>query len=64
MSIRRRLRTVACCAILEIGTLMGIPMRPEQIQELMHAMNVPKVAETKPEHDDTGEPPDPSAEMR
>ena len=41
MSIVRRLRTVVCCAILEIGTLVGVPMRPEQIQDLMSAMNVP-----------------------
>ena len=61
MSIRRRLRTVMCCAILEIGTLMGVPMRPEQIQELMHAMNQPKVAETDPEEHDAGEPPEAGA---
>ena len=56
MSITRRLRTVACCAILEIGTLMGVPMRPEQIQDLMRAMNVPKVAQTNPDesHADEG----------
>lgn len=54
MSIIRRLRTVACCAILEIGTLMGVPMRPEQIQDLMRAMNVPKVAQTNPDESDTG----------
>jgi len=55
MSITRRLRTVACCAILEIGTLMGVPMRPEQIQDLMRAMNVPKVAQTNPDESNTGD---------
>ena len=55
MSIIRRLRTVACCAILEIGTLMGVPMRPEQIQDLMRAMNVPKVAQTNPDESNTGD---------
>lgn len=54
MSIIRRLRTVACCAILEIGTLMGVPMRPEQIQDLMRAMNGPKVAQTNPDECTTG----------
>lgn len=53
MSIVRRLRTVACCAILEIGTLMGLPMRPEQVQDLMRAMNVPRVAQTNPEESNT-----------
>jgi len=55
MSIIRRLRTVACCAILEIGTLMGVPMRPEQIQDLMRAMNVPKLAQTNPDESTTGD---------
>lgn len=55
MSIIRRLRTVACCAILEIGTLMGVPMRPEQIQDLMRAMNVPKVAQTNPDESNAGD---------
>lgn len=57
MSIVRRLRTVACCAILEIGTLIGIPMRPEQIQDLMAAMNVPRVARTNPDDTDSGDEP-------
>ena len=57
MSIVRRARTVVCCAILEIGTLMGVPMRPEQIQDLMSAMNVPKVARTNPDDTESGGPP-------
>jgi hypothetical protein len=57
MSVVRRLRTVACCAILEIGTLLGVPMRPEQIQDLMRAMNVPKIAETNPEESNSGDGP-------
>jgi hypothetical protein len=56
MSITRRLRTIMCCTVLEIGALMGVPMRPEQIQELMHAMNVPKVARTDPEESLSGDP--------
>ena len=61
MPIIRRLRTVACCAILEIGTLMGVPMRPEQIQDLMRAMNVPKVAQTNPDECTSGDGADPGA---
>jgi hypothetical protein len=61
MSIVRRLRTVACCAILEIGTLMGVPMRPEQIQDLMRAMNVPKLAQTNPDECATGDGAHPDA---
>jgi hypothetical protein len=61
MSIARRLRTIACCAILEVGTLMGVPMRPEQIQDLMRAMNVPKLAQTNPDESSTGDGHDPEA---
>ena len=42
-------------AILEIGTLLGVPMRPEQIQDLMRAMNVLKIAETNPEESNSGD---------
>ena len=49
MSVRNRLRTVLCCAILQFGALFGIPMRPEQIRELMHTLNQPKVAQTNPD---------------
>ena len=59
MSIARRLRTIACCAILEVGTLMGVPMRPEQVQDLMRAMNVPKLAQTNPEDSSMGDGHDP-----
>jgi hypothetical protein len=55
MSFARRLRTIACCTILELGTLIGVPMRPEQIDHLMRAMNVPKIANTIPEEADGGD---------
>jgi hypothetical protein len=55
MSLARRLRTIACCTILEIGTLIGVPMRPEQIEDLMRAMNVPKIANTIPDQADGGD---------
>jgi len=57
MSITRRLRTLACCVILEIGILMGVPMRPEQIQDLMRALNLPKLAQTNPDDSQTGDGP-------
>jgi hypothetical protein len=49
-------RTLLCCAILEFGALVGIPMRPEQIGELMHSLNQPKIAETNPERTNDGDP--------
>jgi hypothetical protein len=49
VSVRQRLRTLLCCAVLEIGALFGVPMRPEQIRELMRTLNKPKLAQTNPE---------------
>jgi hypothetical protein len=62
MSLARRLRTVACCAILELGTLMGVPMRAEQIQDLMRSLNAPKFAHTTPEESHRGDDPDAGAD--
>jgi hypothetical protein len=46
------------CAVLEMGVLVGAPMRPDEIQELMHQMNQPKLAHVLPsENDDGGDPP-------
>lgn len=52
--MRERLRTCLCCIALEMGALTGVPMRPEQIQDLLHALNRPKVAQTDPEQDTQG----------
>jgi hypothetical protein len=46
MSFRGRLRTVLVCAVLEMGVLMGVPVRVEQIEELLRAFNQPRIAET------------------
>jgi hypothetical protein len=55
MSLTRRLRTLVCCTILELGTLIGVPMRAEQIQDLMRALNTPKIAHTTPEEASRGD---------
>ena len=49
MSAKHRLRTIFLCAVLEFGAMFGIPMRPEQIRDLMQAMNQPKTARTEPD---------------
>ena len=57
MSLKRRLRTLACCGMLEIAALFGMPMRPEQIQEFMQMLNESKRALTLPSDDESGDPP-------
>jgi hypothetical protein len=40
---------------LEVGVLFGVPMRPEQIEELMHQMNQPKLAHVLKEETNGGD---------
>lgn len=49
MSIRQRLRTIILCFVLELGALSGVPMRPNEIEDLMRTLNQPKVAHTIPD---------------
>ena len=60
MSLVNRLRVALVCVVLEMGVLSGVPMRPDEIQELMHQMNQPKMAHVLPSENDEGddEPPD------
>jgi hypothetical protein len=55
VSLKKRLRTLLACAGLEIGVLMGVPMRPEQIKELMHQMNQPTLAHVLPSEEEAGD---------
>ena len=55
MSYKQRLRTLACCAILQMAATIGVPMRPEQVQDLMRTLNEPKVARTNPDDQDRGD---------
>jgi hypothetical protein len=55
VSLKKRLRTLLACAALEMGVLMGVPMRPEQIRELMHQMNQPTIAHVLPSEEEAGD---------
>jgi hypothetical protein len=46
VSIKHKLRTLFLCLTLLAGSLSGAQMRPEEIEELMHAMNQPKITYT------------------
>lgn len=43
MSFKHRLRTLLLCLPLLLGAFGGMPMRPEEIEDLMHTMNGQKV---------------------
>lgn len=44
--MKRKLRALFLCLPLLVGSLLGAPMRPEQIEELMRAMNQQKISRT------------------
>jgi hypothetical protein len=59
VSLRKRLRSVFVCTFLQFGALVGVPMLPRDIEELMQQMSAPKLAHVLPsEEDDGGGPPD------
>lgn len=55
MRVRSRLRTLLVCMMLEYAAMMGSPMRPEEIEDLMRQMNQPKLAHVLREEDDSGD---------
>lgn len=57
MSLLKRLRVVFVCLTLQVGVLAGVPMRPDDIRELMHQMNQPALAHVLPTEADEGDDP-------
>lgn len=57
MLLKSRWRTLLCCCMLEVGALAGVPMRPDEIRELMDTLAQPKLARTNPDRPDDGDLP-------
>jgi hypothetical protein len=58
LSIKQKLRALFLGLILGIGSIAGMPMRVEEIENLMHSMNQTRVCQiVREEHDDSGGPP-------
>jgi hypothetical protein len=55
VSFLSKLRVIVVCVALEMGVLSGAPMRPEEIKELMHQMNQPKLAHVLPGENEQGD---------
>lgn len=53
----RKLRSVMFCLVLGFGSIMGVPMRPEEIEALMADMNKPKIAHVLPDENFNGDDP-------
>jgi hypothetical protein len=58
VSIRNKLRKVLLLGAFWFA-LIGAPMSPKEIEELLRRFNVPKVAHTLREQSDSGDPPEP-----
>lgn len=43
MSVKHKLRKILFIATLGVGSLMGIPMTPEEIEELLYRMSQTKI---------------------
>ena len=57
MSLWKRLRVVVVCAVLQFGVVAGVPMRPDEVEELMQQINQPKMAHVLPAQDQDGDDP-------
>jgi hypothetical protein len=55
VSIKEKFRRILLVGAIGLALLMGTPMRPDEIEELMHQMNQPKVAHTLPDESDQGD---------
>ena len=54
MGWKKRLRSMLFCLVLGFGSLSGMAMCPEEIEELMANMNRPKIVHVLRQEDDAG----------
>jgi len=57
VSLRTRLRVLLVCAALEFAAFSGMPMRADEIEDLMRQMNRPKLAHALPANRYEGDKP-------
>jgi hypothetical protein len=55
VSMKRKLRTLLLCLPLLLGTCMGAPMRPEEIEELMQRNQQPQITYSIPDESESGD---------
>jgi hypothetical protein len=53
--MKHRLRTLLMCLPLLVGSVIGVPMRPEQIEELLRSMNQQNVTHSIPDESENGD---------
>ena len=55
--MKQRFRKLLLLLALWVGSQMGLPMRPEEIEELMRTMNQPKAVRKFAEEEERGDDP-------
>ncbi|MGO9096418.1 MAG: hypothetical protein ACLQGV_14505 [Bryobacteraceae bacterium] len=55
MSLRSKLAKAVFCGMLACASLSGLPLRAEQVEELLRAMNQPKITQSIPEDAESGD---------
>jgi hypothetical protein len=56
MRFNRRLRALLCGLMMHVGVIFGVPIRPQDVEELMEAMHQQKGGSTNPDRPDPGGP--------
>jgi len=57
MRRKRKLATLAAYLTLELGALLGVPVRLDQIEEMSRLLNQTRAAGLELRDDDSGDPP-------
>jgi hypothetical protein len=52
VSVKNTLGKILLIATLGVGSLMGVPMTPEEIEELLYRMSQPKIEDVVKEEND------------
>ena len=55
--VKEKLRKISLCLVLGVGSLVGVPMCIDEIEELMHRMREPKIAHVLPDGTEKSDPP-------
>lgn len=58
MQWKRTLAKILVYTVLELGSLLGVPIRPDDIEELARRMNNAVEEAARPEEDPSGDPPE------
>jgi len=55
VSLKHKLRALLLCLPLLLGSLSGMPMRPEDVDVLMESLNQQKIVEIMPDESENGD---------